>query len=303
MCGTGAAALFQSFRVFPFVHRGEIMLRTAGVLGILVASGLFAAALPDPVNPDPKGVRPIAAVDSVFMEELTWMEIRDAMQAGKTTALVATGGVEQNGPYLATGKHNYILRATTESIARKLGNMLVAPIVPFVPEGDIDPPSLHMKYPGTISVNEETYRALVTDICRSLKAHGFEHIVLIGDSGGNQDGLKAVAAELNAKWTGAKTRVHFIAEYYDYPGVEKYLETLGVKQTPEGLHDDFGTTSQMMAVDPATVRMKQRVAAGKFQINGVSLAPAEKSIALGKKVIDFRANIAVEKIRQSIGAR
>ena len=90
--------------------------------------------------------------DSVFIEQLTWMEVRDAMKAGKTTVIIPTGGVEQNGPYLATGKHNYILRATTEAIARKLGNALVAPIVVFVPEGDIDPPSLHMKYPGTISL-------------------------------------------------------------------------------------------------------------------------------------------------------
>src|SRR3954471_8697749 len=92
--------------------------------------------------------RPIEALDSVFIEELTWMEVRDALKAGKTTVIVATGGVEQNGPYLATGKHNYVLKATTEAIARKLGNALVAPIVPFVPEGDIEPPTGHMKYPG-----------------------------------------------------------------------------------------------------------------------------------------------------------
>jgi hypothetical protein len=67
--------------------------------------------------------------------------------------------VEQNGPYLVTGKHNVILRATTEAIARELGNALVAPVVPFVPEGDLDPPSGHMQYPGTISVREGTFRA------------------------------------------------------------------------------------------------------------------------------------------------
>src|SRR5690242_15529159 len=93
---------------------------------ILAASACLWAAAPDPVSPDPKSPRPIEALDSVFIEELTWMEIRDAMQAGKTTVIVATGGIEQNGPYLATGKHDLILRATTEAIARKLGNALVA---------------------------------------------------------------------------------------------------------------------------------------------------------------------------------
>src|SRR6185437_6183575 len=124
-----------------------------------------------------------------------------------------TGGVEQNGPYLVTGKHNVVLRATTEAIARKLGDALVAPVVPFVPEGDIDPPSLHMRYPGTISVTEETFERLLTDICASLRTHGFRHIVLIGDSDGNQQGMKAVAARLDAQWGRAGTRILYVPEY------------------------------------------------------------------------------------------
>lgn len=279
------------------------MLRSLSLLGFSIVAALFAAAVPDPVNPDPNSPRPIEAVDSVFIEELTWMEVRDSLKSGKTTILVATGGMEQNGPYLALGKHNYILRATTEAIARKLGNALVAPIIAFVPEGDIDPPSSHMKYPGSISLTEDTYKKLLIDICASLKTGGFTDIVLIGDSGGNQDGLKAVAETLNAKWSGGKSRVHFIPEYYDYPGVEKFLVSQGIKQTPEGLHDDFGITSQMMVADPASVRTKQRIAAGKFSINGIPLAPAEKTIAMGKRVVDYRAGITADKIRHSIGTK
>jgi creatinine amidohydrolase/Fe(II)-dependent formamide hydrolase-like protein len=276
------------------------MLRWIRVSGVAFLS-LLLTAVPDPVNPDRNSPRPIEAVDSVFTEELTWMEIRDAMKAGKTTVIIATGGVEQNGPYLATGKHNYILRATTEAIARKLGNALVAPIVAFVPEGDIEPPTSHMKYPGTISLTEETYRRLLTDICASFRAHGFANIVLIGDSGGNQEGMRTVAAELNAKWAGGQTHVHFIPEYYDYPGVEKWLAEQGIQQTPEGFHDDFAITAQMMVVDAATVRMKERIAAGKFRINGVDLAPAAKSIEWGKKIVAYRAGITVSAIQKAIG--
>lgn len=275
------------------------MLRIVTIPALAILSIWFAAA-PDPVNPDPKSPRPIDAVDSVFIEELTWMEIRDAMQAGKTTVIIPTGGIEQNGPYLATGKHNYILRATSEAVARKLGNALVAPIVAFVPEGDIEPASSHMKYPGTISLTEDTYRRLLVDICASFRAHGFANIVLIGDSGGNQDGMNAVAAELNSKWTGGKSRVHFISEYYDYLGVEKWLAAQGIKQTPEGYHDDFAITAQMMAVDPTTVRMNQRIAAGKFHINGIELAPAEKTIEWGRKIVEYRAGQTVTAIRTSI---
>src|SRR5438874_8298157 len=274
------------------------MSRLALSLTLLLAGWL--AALPDPVRPDPNSPRPMAAVDSVFIEDLTWMEVRDALKSGKETVLVATGGVEQNGPYLVTGKHNVVLRGTTEAIARKLGNTLVAPIVPFVPEGDIEPPTLHMLYPGTISVTEQTFQALLTDICSSLKTHGFKRIILIGDSGGNQDGMKTVAAALSEKWKGSSTKIVFIPEYYNTAPVTKWLESQGIKQTPEGLHDDFAMEATMLAVDPNSVRMKQRIAAGNFRINGVELAPAEKTIELGRKIIDLRAENTVKAIRQAL---
>jgi len=275
------------------------MTRTFPASLLFLATGALFAA-PTAMTPDPNGPRPIDAVDSVFIEDLTWMEVRDAMKAGKNTVIVATGGVEQNGPYLTTGKHNVVLRAMTEAIARKLGNALVAPIVGFVPEGDIDPPTQHMKYPGTVSLTEETYERLLTDICASFKTHGFAHIVLIGDSGGNQKGMKAVAEKLGKKWEGSKTRIHFIPEYYDYGGVKKWLETQGVKQTDEGIHDDFAITAIMMTVDPSSVRMKQRIKADKFRINGVDLAPAEKTIEWGKKIVDYRADQTIKALKTSI---
>lgn len=277
------------------------MFRIVAVGALIVVAGLQTAA-PSPESPDPKAPRPIDALDTVFMEEMTWMEVRDAIAAGKRTAIVATGGIEQNGPYLATGKHNYILRATTQAIARRLGNALVAPIVPFVPEGDIDPPTGHMRYPGTVSVSEQTFEALLTDICASLRAHGFTHLVLLGDSQGNQRGLEKVARELNGRWANDATRVHYIPEYYNYDEVGAWLEQAGVHQMPEGLHDDFVVTAILMTVDPNLVRMKERGAAGRFSINGIELAPAPKTIEWGKKIIDFRANATVRAIEQAVGS-
>ena len=271
------------------------------LIATLVAP-LCLGQAPTATSPDPNMPRPIEAVDSVFMEELTWLEVRDGMRAGKSTAIIATGGIEMNGPYLVTGKHNYVLRATTEAIARKLGNALVAAIVPYVPEGNIDPPSGHMRYPGTISLREETYRALLTDIAASLRTHGFEHIILLGDSGGNVAGMKAVAEDLSKKWAGGKTTIHHVAEHYDYPAVTKWLETQGVKQTDEGHHDDYGITSIMMTVDPNTVRLKQRMAKGKASINGVKLVPVAKTVEIGKRVVEYRASVVAEAIRKAIAA-
>ncbi|MDY3555020.1 creatininase family protein [Gemmata sp. JC717] len=273
---------------------------TAALAAVGLATGLLVAtALPSPPS-TPADARPIAGHDTVFVEEMTWMEVRDALKDQKTTVIVATGGIEENGPYVVTGKHNYILRATADAITRKLGNALVAPVVPFVPEGRIDPPAGHMKFPGTISLTEDTYQRLLTDICASFRAHGFRDIVLIGDSGGNQKGMKAVAADLNKKWADGKTRVHFVPEYYDHESVDQWLASQGIKEVSEGLHDSFAVSATLAAVDPVLIRAKQRQAAKKFSINGVDLAPPEKTVEWGKKIIDFRAETTVRAIRKAV---
>ena len=71
----------------------------------------------------------------VFIDELTWMEIRDRLLAGTKTIIIGTAGQEQKGPHMVTGEHKYVLQHTTERIARTLGDALVAPIITYVPEG------------------------------------------------------------------------------------------------------------------------------------------------------------------------
>jgi creatinine amidohydrolase/Fe(II)-dependent formamide hydrolase-like protein len=271
------------------------------ILTLAVAAPAAAQSRPgSPANsgvPDFNAPRPIDAVESVWIGKLTWMEVRDALRAGKTTAIIATGGVEQNGPYLVTAKHDIILTATAEAIAKKLGNALVAPVVSFVPEGGIDPPSGMMRFPGTIGVSDATYRALLTDIAGSLHAHGFRTIILIGDSGGNQAGMEQVANELGARWTDG-TRVLFIPEYYDWADRQEWLKARGINEVDEGIHDEFSAGAIMMLADPANVRMAQRVKAGKFTIHGVSLAPAERTIELARGLVDHIADVTVAAIRK-----
>jgi creatinine amidohydrolase/Fe(II)-dependent formamide hydrolase-like protein len=251
-------------------------------------------------NPPPDSPLPIAAHDSLYIEELTWMEVREAMKAGKTTVLIASGGVEQAGPYLAMGKHNYICRATTEAIARKLGDALIAPIIPFVPQGDIDPPTNHMKYAGTVSLSETTYEQLLTEIARCYHIHGFEHIIFIGDSFGNLQGMENVAAALSRQWQVQKTTIHYIPEYYNYAETTEWLAQQGIDQLQQGLHDDFMTTAMLLTVDPRLARTDERLAAGNFRINGIDLAPLENSIAWGHKIIDHRAEKTAAAIRRAV---
>lgn len=249
---------------------------------------------------------PLEASDSLWIEELTYIEVRDLIAGGFTTAIIPTGGIEQNGPYLATGKHNVILQSLCPAIAGDLGNALCAPVVGFVPEGSLDPPSGAMRFPGSITVRDETYHALLSDIAESLKVHGFKDVVLIGDSGGNQRGMAAVAEDLHRRWAGSGVAVHFVIEYYT-PGweeTEKYTEeVLGVSESKnDGHHDDIWVTAMMMVTDPSSVRYHERVEAGLASINGVSITPLEDAIELGKKMVAFRAGYTADAIREAIAS-
>lgn len=245
--------------------------------------------------------RPIAALDTVWIEDMTYLEVRDAIRAGKTTALVFAGSTEQNGPYLPGSKHQHILRVVSESIARKLGNALIAPIVP-IEAGNPDNPYINW---GSFYFTRETFQAVIRDIATSLKSQGFTHILLMGDSGGDTAGLRAVAQELSAKWNGTPA-IHHVAEFYNWTspgGVRQFVKDNGIAENPtaDGIHDEYGLTAPLMAIDPALVRLEQRVAAGKTTINGISILPKEKTIEMGRKILEFRVNNAVAAIQKAIG--
>ena len=248
----------------------------------------------------PDAPNPLPTANTVWIEEMTWMDVRDAIKAGKTTAIIATGGIEPNGPWLVTGKHNYVNHVNCEAIARKLGNALCAPLVKFVPEGNIETKSSHMASPGTISMREGTFRMLLTDIVHSLKQHGFQNIILIGDSGGNQGGQRAVADSLTLIWKGNPIVAH-VEDYYTYGAVSSHMSTRGVQGTArDGLHDDPIITLNMLIDDPKSVRLDERIAAGKATINGFSIADKAKSLELARQIVDFRADYTIEAIKKAI---
>lgn len=258
------------------------------------------------MTPDPTQANPIAGKDTLFIEQMTWMEVRDAMQTGKTSVIIATGGVEQNGPYMESGAHQLIVAAIAQRIAEKLGNALIAPVISYVPEGDIDPPTSHMRYPSTLSVSEDTFQAIISDAANSLRVHGFENIILLGDSGGNQRGMNAVAEKLSKQWENISKqsdkapRIHFIRDYYDNARWNRWLEDQGYSEVDEDIHDDLRHESILMAVNPEAIRFQQRKDVKLASINGVSLLDSEEIAALGDRLIDFHASVAVEAIETAV---
>jgi creatinine amidohydrolase len=243
----------------------------------------------------PAGKTATRAPDTVFIDELTWEETRDAMKAGSRTVIVPTGGTEKNGYQMVMGKHNFIVAHAANLMARRLGNTLVAPIVQYVPEGDPD-----RQVPGGISLPSPAYDQLLDAAARSLKAHGFNEILFIGDSGGNQAGMKAVADALNTEWKDAGVKVFALTDYYE-GGREHYRAWLqaafGYDDATVGSHAGISDTSQMLHVYPQGVRKDLIMPWGGPKDSGVSGDPAKSTAEIGRMGIEFKVNSGIAQYR------
>jgi len=258
------------------------------------------------------GARPSGAQESrfpplgpPFIEAMTWTEVRDAIRDGARTAIIPTGGTEQNGPHMVLGKHNYIVTYAAGLLAQRIGPALVAPTVQYVPEGDYTRPSFGEK-PGVISLPSPGFDQLLDAAARSLRVHGFTDILLIGDSGGNQPGLAAVADALNREWAGSGVRVYALVDYYQQGRVlirDYLLRTFGWDARTVGSHAGTTDTSQLLYVYPAGVRLDRLAPSGGSPDSGVNGDPTKATAEIGRVAIDFKVNAALAQYQALRAAR
>ena len=250
------------------------------------------------------GAQPATAMAAppVFIDELTWMEIHDRMAAGTKSVIIGTAGQEQKGPHMVTGEHKYVLQHTAERIARTLGDALVAPIITYVPEGSWDTPLRgHMAKAGSITLPEDRFIDLLLHTAKSLRAGGFTTFILIGDSGGNQNGMKAAADQLNAAWQNTGARALFIGDYYTKSAadIRTYLGGLGFSLNDIGSHAGMVDTSELLFVNPALVRRDRLAPGGGSPDSGVNGDPTKATAALGKALVQIKIDNALAQIRAS----
>ena len=248
------------------------------------------------------GAQPNAAkaAPPVFIDELTWTEIRDRMLAGTKTVIIGTAGQEQKGPHMVTGEHKYVLQHTTERIARTLGDALIAPIITYVPEGSWELPLRgHMAKAGSITLPEDRFIELLVHAAKSLRAGGFTTVILIGDSGGNQNGMKAAADQLNAAWNNTGGRALFIGDYYTKSAedIRTYLGKLGFPMEAIGSHAGMVDTSELLFVNPALVRRDRLAPGGGSPDSGVNGDPTKATAAFGKALVQIKIDNALAQIR------
>jgi creatinine amidohydrolase/Fe(II)-dependent formamide hydrolase-like protein len=239
-----------------------------------------------------------------MLEDMTWQEVQQALKDGKTTVIVPTGGTEQNGPAIVLGKHNFILRYSAMAIAQRLGDAVVAPVMPYVPEGDITPPTGHMRFAGTLSLKPETFAAFLEDTARSLKQHGFKTICFVGEHGASQPVQKEVAEKLSAEWKGTGVKVLHVNEYYDeHNGQVDWVKQQGEQEPDIEAHGGLADAAEMLAAYPQGVRKNLLGIHTPADMDtlGVGGSSNHATRELGAQLIDMKINAAVRQIKAAGG--
>jgi len=260
-----------------------------------------------------------AQAHSLLIEDMTWTEVRDAVAAGKTTAIYYAASIEQNGPGVALGKHVFIAHYLAPIIAAQLGNALVYPTMPFAPTGNwglvgpgvIDPAKKtgHMRYAGSVNVAEEAFGAVAHDVALSAISAGFKNVVLMCDHGGPaQSQLAKVADRMNQEWSAKGIHVYYIPDLY-YKEKDVMKEYMLKHGLPLDSHAGTDDTSELMYLDkmvngesPKWIRPTNLVNAHEGDGTGVDGDETKATFALGKMFTDAKVSFAVNQIKQMIAA-
>jgi len=237
----------------------------------------------------------------VYLDNLTWPELSTAIAAGSTTVLVPIGGTEQNGPGMAFAKHNEIVRYAAGEIAIRAGNTLVAPVLPFAPEGGIAPRTGNMQWPGTIGLREETLTAVLEDEVSSLALAGFRSIVFLGDHGGSQHAQQDVARRLSRSLATRGIAVYSLDRYYEPASLDARLKQLDIDPAKGGDHAGLVDTAELLAVRPDLVHRdrldpKTWTALAAAPGPGSSGHPELATPALGRALLEQRIKAGLDQL-------
>ena len=255
-----------------------------------------------------------APKDLIEFEMMTWPEVYRAIhKEGKTTALFYTGGTEHRGPQNVNGGHNLMAKETVIEIARKVGNAIVMPIMPYSSNNASN------QQTGTLGLTDEIQAMIMERLAEQAIVNGFTNIMFLNDHGGGVRGYGEVAAKLEAKYRAPELadrniHVYYIDRVYG-PAQDDFNKMLGEKGLPNSGHAVIADTSEMMYLEkgrnwvrrdllPTAVANTGRGATPpadpsvRVVSNGISGDARKSSDELGKIAYEMKVNYAVEQIKK-----
>ncbi len=234
----------------------------------------------------------------VLIEEMTWTEVRDAIAAGRATAIIYVGSTEQNGPHMVIGKHTFIAHYVAQRIAEELGDALVYPTLPFAPTGDPVARTGHMRFPGSVSLSPTVFDGVVRGIAASAIAAGFRQIYIMGDHGEGQEQLRSVALSLDAKWRTKGVRVRHVSDLY-YKEKDQARAYLAQRHIAPDRHAGTDDTSELLYIDSLWIRRDKLAKSDSTEQakTGVDGDPTQATREMGEIFIGYKIVDAVAQIR------
>ena len=249
----------------------------------------------------------------VEFENMTWVEVKSALAAGKTTALYYTGGTEQRGPQNTNGGHNFMARATVKALALALGNAIAMPVLPYTPN------NASATLPGTIGLTDEILSAILERLSEQAIATGFRNVVLMGDHGGGQPGVYAqVAEKLTSKYAAQGIKVIYADSIYA-PAQDDFEKQLRAEGYPPSGHGALFDTSYMIYAcgaacvrmdllkdalgDPVRVRGQPRDTTTPRKNNGITGDARRSSRELGERLFRMRIEYGTRQINRMLGTK
>ncbi len=203
------------------------------------------SALP-PMDPPSEWLSPTHPKEMIEFEMMTWPEVYDAIHhQGKTVALYYTGGTEHRGPQNVNGGHTLMARETVKEIARRLGNAIVLPVLPYSQN------DANAQQTGTLGLTGEIQGLICERIAEQAIVNGFTTVVFLNDHGGGVNVYRDVAKKLEDKYRApelADRHIHvFYADRVYAPAQDDFnTDVLVPRGLPVSGHAGIPDTSEMM---------------------------------------------------------
>lgn len=184
------------------------------------------------------------------LAEMHWPEVRAALDHGTRTVVIGAGSMEQHGPHLPFQTDTLLGTALAEAVAARLGDAgaIVGPTIPFgVSEH-------HMAFPGTITLDKETFKAVTRQYVASMARHGFTTVLVVPSHGGNFSPLRELLEETGGRIEGAR--------FLPYTDLMTFIGAMDSVSKPDGItpevagaHAGEAETSMVLARKPELVDM------------------------------------------------
>jgi len=233
---------------------------------------------------------------SRFWADLTTLDferLRTSGLAARTIAVLPVAATEQHGPHLPLSVDSVLVDGI---VAAALDHLPAELQVLFLPTQAVGLSPEHARFPGTLTLKNETILRLWTDIAESVAAAGISKLVLFNSHGGNVSVMDLVARDLRARLD----MLVYSVSWFNLPMRDAQGQDANALFSAEehrfGIHGGDIETSMMLALDPSHVDMAQarnfaskaQTRASQFDILGNG-----KSARLGWQTQDYNVAGAV----------